>query len=135
AEAHEFITRLPHGYDTKLGERGATLSGGERQRLSLARAFLNNAPFLILDEPTSALDLQTEESILRSIHKIIVNRTAFIISHRQSILRHCDELLILEDGKVTPYFGNTTVLAKDPSCFEPTDTGSESTSPSADSVS
>jgi ABC-type multidrug transport system fused ATPase/permease subunit len=59
AEAHEFITRLPHGYDRKLGERGATLSGGERQRLSLARAFLNNAPFLILDEPTSALDLQT----------------------------------------------------------------------------
>ena len=117
AEAHEFITRLPQGYDTKLGERGAMLSGGERQRLSLARAFLNNAPFLILDEPTSALDLRTEESILRGIRKVSRNRTSFIISHRQSILRHCDVLLILEDGKVKPYFGNMTVLAKDLSCF------------------
>ena len=100
ARAHDFIMALPDGYRTKVGERGMMVSGGERQRISLARAFLKNAPILILDEPTSAVDLETEVAILEALERLMHGRTSFIISHRLSALENCDILLVLEDGRV-----------------------------------
>ena len=100
AKAHDFITRLPNGYDTLVGERGMKLSGGERQRISLARAFLKNAPILILDEPTSSLDVHTESAILDTIQELMKGRTTLMIAHRPSTLRDCNMILVLEDGRV-----------------------------------
>ena len=101
AKAHEFITSLPNGYDTLVGERGMKLSGGERQRISLARAFLKNAPILILDEPTSSLDVHTESAILDTIQELMKGRTTLMIAHRPSTLRDCNMILVLEDGRVS----------------------------------
>jgi len=101
AKAHDFITSLPNGYDTLVGDRGMKLSGGERQRVSLARAFLKNAPILILDEPTSALDVHTETAILDTIQELMKNRTTLMIAHRPSTLRNCNTILVIEDGRVT----------------------------------
>jgi ATP-binding cassette subfamily B protein len=101
AEAHDFITALPDGYNTVLGERGSTLSGGQRQRLSLARAFLRDAPILILDEPTSAVDSATEQRIMSAVNRLIANRTTFVISHRSSVIDMCDRTLFVRDGHVT----------------------------------
>src|SRR5881397_158243 len=100
ANAHEFITRLPDGYNTLVGERGMKLSGGQRQRISLARAFLKNAPILILDEPTSALDINAETAVLDAIQRLMKGRTTLMIAHRASALRNCNIILILEDGRV-----------------------------------
>jgi len=100
ANAHGFVTSLPDGYDTLVGERGMKLSGGERQRISIARAFLKDAPILILDEPTSALDVNTETQILNSIQALMKGRTTLMIAHRASTLRNCDMIVILENGKV-----------------------------------
>ena len=100
ANAHTFIERLPKKYDTVIGERGATLSGGERQRLSIARAFLKNAPILILDEPTSALDATTEHSLLEAIERLTVNRTTFVIAHRITTVRRANRIIVLEQGAV-----------------------------------
>ena len=101
AKAHEFITNLPNGYDTIVGERGMKLSGGERQRVSLARAFLKNAPILILDEPTSSLDVHTESAILDTIQELMKGRTTLMIAHRPSTLRDCNMILVLKDGRVS----------------------------------
>jgi ATP-binding cassette, subfamily B, bacterial len=100
ASAHEFIVRLPEGYDTVVGERGATLSGGERQRLSIARAFLKDAPVLILDEPTSALDAQTEFMLLGALERLMKGRLTFIIAHRLSTIRNADRILVLDHGEI-----------------------------------
>jgi len=100
ANAHEFIMRLPQGYDTILGERGATLSGGERQRLSISRAILKNAPILILDEPTSALDVQTERLIMEAFARLMKGRTTFIIAHRPSTIRDAGQIVVLKDGQI-----------------------------------
>jgi ATP-binding cassette subfamily B protein len=100
ANAHEFIEKLPEGYDTPVGERGALLSGGERQRISLARAFLMNAPVLVFDEPTSAVDAGTESIILDAMERLMAGRTAFLIAHRAATLRGCDLFLALEDGRL-----------------------------------
>jgi ATP-binding cassette subfamily B protein len=97
ADAHDFISRLPDGYDTAVGERGATLSGGERQRVALARAFLRDAPILMLDEPTSALDVATEASIMQAMERLMTGRTTFLISHRPSTLASCN--LVLRVGR------------------------------------
>jgi ATP-binding cassette subfamily B protein len=101
AKANEFITNLPNGYDTLVGERGMKLSGGERQRISLARAFLRDAPILILDEPTSSLDVHTEAAILDTIQELMKGRTTLMIAHRPSTLRDCNMILVLEDGRVS----------------------------------
>ena len=101
AKAHEFITSLPNGYETLVGERGMKLSGGERQRISLARAFLKNAPILILDEPTSSLDVHTEAVILETIQELMKGKTTLMIAHRPSTLRNCNIILVLEEGRVT----------------------------------
>jgi len=100
ANAHEFIIGLPNGYDTLVGERGMRLSGGERQRISLARAFLKDAPILILDEPTSSVDVDTEAVIIEAMGRLMRRRTTFLIAHRLSSLKDCDLLLVLEDGRV-----------------------------------
>jgi ATP-binding cassette subfamily B protein len=100
ANAHDFIAALPQGYDTVLGERGMQLSGGERQRLALARAFLKDAPILILDEPTSSVDLRTEQAILEALARLIAGRTTFLIAHRPSTLAECDRILLLDRGRI-----------------------------------
>jgi ATP-binding cassette, subfamily B, bacterial len=101
AHAHEFITRLPDGYNTLVGERGMQLSGGQRQRIALARAFLKNAPILILDEPTSSIDIKTEREIIEVMERLSIGRTVFIIAHRLSTLKHCDLLLGIEKGRLS----------------------------------
>jgi ATP-binding cassette subfamily B protein len=101
AHAHDFITALPEGYATQVGERGLRLSGGERQRISLARAFLKDAPILILDEPTSAVDVRTEELILDAVERLTAGRTSFMISHRPGSLSSCDVILQIDDGRIT----------------------------------
>ena len=100
AEAHEFITQLPEGYDTLVGERGMLLSGGERQRISLARAFLKDAPILILDEPTSSLDMKTEAAIMKTMDGLIKGRTTVLIAHRPTTVSYCDLVLVLEEGRI-----------------------------------
>lgn len=100
ANAHEFIQRLPKKYDTELGERGVQLSGGERQRIAVARAFLRDAPILILDEPTSSIDSKTEAVILDALDRLMVGRTTFMIAHRLSTLRRTDKILVIDKGRL-----------------------------------
>ena len=100
AEAHEFISALPQGYDTQVGERGMKLSGGQRQRLALARAILKNPPILILDEATSAVDNETETAIQRSLERLVVGRTSVIIAHRLSTVRSAHCIHVLEKGRI-----------------------------------
>ena len=100
ANAHDFITALPDGYDTIVGERGMRLSGGERQRVSLARAFLKDAPILLLDEPTSAVDVNTESLIMEALGRLMAGRTTFLIAHRLSTLEGCDVMVTVDQGRV-----------------------------------
>ncbi|MBP2235308.1 ATP-binding cassette subfamily B protein [Sinorhizobium kostiense] len=100
AQAHDFIAGLPEGYDTQVGERGMSLSGGERQRISLARAFLRDAPILILDEPTSSVDVRTEGAIVDVLGRLMEGRTTFIIAHRLSTLMHCDAQIRIHRGRL-----------------------------------
>ena len=100
ANAHDFIERLPEGYQTVIGQRGSTLSGGERQRISIARALLKNAPILILDEPTSALDARTEGLLLEALERLLAGRTTLIIAHRLSTIRNADRIIVLEQGRI-----------------------------------
>jgi len=100
ANADGFIRRLPKGYDTPLGERGATLSGGQRQRLAIARALLKNAPVLILDEPTAALDATTEAAVMGAVERLTRNRTTFIIAHRLTTVRKATRIVVLDGGHV-----------------------------------
>jgi len=100
ANAHDFIMALPNQYETLLGERGAQLSGGERQRIAVARAFLKDAPILILDEPTSSIDSKTEAVILDALDRLMVGRTTFLIAHRLSTIRSADRILVLNHGQL-----------------------------------
>jgi ATP-binding cassette, subfamily B, bacterial len=103
AGAHDFITHLPDGYATTVGERGMRLSGGERQRIGLARAFLKDAPILILDEPTSSVDVRTEEAIMDAMRRLMVGRTTIMIAHRLTTLAVCDAVVEVADGRITPF--------------------------------
>ncbi len=100
ANAHDFIDRLPKGYNTPIGERGIQLSGGQRQRLAIARAVLKNPPILILDEATSALDTESEMLVQQAIERLMQNRTSFVIAHRLSTVLHADQILVLENGNI-----------------------------------
>ena len=113
AGAHDFIARLPEGYHTEVGERGATLSGGEKQRLSIARAFLKDAPVLILDEPTSALDARTEGSLLEALDRLIEGRITFIIAHRLSTTHRASQIVVLDHGKLIERGSHDELIAKD----------------------
>jgi ATP-binding cassette subfamily B protein len=106
ANADDFIRRLPEGYNSQVGERGLQLSGGERQRISLARAFLKNAPILILDEPTSSVDIATESLIMDAINRLMKGRTTFLITHRIATLKECDVLLHIENGQLIEFIIN-----------------------------
>lgn len=100
ANAHDFITHLPQGYDTRVGERGVTLSGGQRQRLAIARAFIRNAPILVLDEATAALDSQTEAEVQAELEKLAQNRTVICVAHRLSTLANTDQIIVLAKGEI-----------------------------------
>lgn len=112
AGAHEFIQQMPEQYETRLGERGGTLSSGQRQRLAIARAFLKDAPVLVLDEPTSALDVQTEETLLRALESLMKGRTTLIIAHRLSTVRAAERIIVLEDGRIRESGTQEELLAK-----------------------
>jgi ABC-type multidrug transport system fused ATPase/permease subunit len=100
ANADEFITRMPDGYDSPIGERGLTLSGGQRQRIGIARAFIRDSPILILDEPTAALDAESEELVIEGLERLMQGRTVIIIAHRLSTLRDADRIIVIKDGVV-----------------------------------
>lgn len=112
AQAHEFITKLPRGYDTIVGERGVKLSGGERQRLSLARVFLADPPILILDESTSALDSETEVKVQEALKDVMKNRTTIVIAHRLSTVYMADRIVVLEEGKIVEAGTHLELLRK-----------------------
>jgi subfamily B ATP-binding cassette protein MsbA len=112
AAAHDFITALPNGYNTIVGERGASLSGGERQRVALARAFLRNAPILLLDEATSALDAESEAKVQEALKRLAEGRTVLVIAHRLSTVRDADRILALEDGAVVEMGRHDDLIAR-----------------------
>jgi ATP-binding cassette subfamily B protein len=112
AEAHEFICRLPQGYDTIVGERGQKLSGGQRQRLAIARAIVKDPPILVLDEATSAVDNETEAAIQRSLEKITVNRTTIAIAHRLSTIRNADCIYVMEQGQLVEWGTHEELLER-----------------------
>jgi ATP-binding cassette, subfamily B, bacterial len=112
ARIHDLVVSLPQGYDTVIGESGATLSEGEKQRLTIARALLRDAPILILDEPTSALDVETEAVVMQGIERLTAGRTTFIIAHRLSTVRSCDLVLVLRDGVIVEQGGVAELISR-----------------------
>lgn len=112
AFAHDFVTSMPNGYETIVGERGASLSGGQRQRLALARAFLRDAPILVLDEATSALDAESEDMVQQALSKLVVGKTVLIIAHRFSTIRIASKILVFEAGRIVGV-GNHDTLYRD----------------------
>jgi len=111
AHAHDFIMRLPKGYDTPLAEAGGSLSGGERQRLGIARALLKDAPILILDEPTSSLDALSEEAVFSALGRLREGRTTVVIAHRLSTIRDANRILVLHEGRIAAQGTHRELLA------------------------
>ena len=113
ANAHDFITKLPEGYNTIIGEQGVKLSGGERQRISIARALLKDAPILILDEATSSLDTESEVEVQDALDKLMKGRTTLVIAHRLSTIRNADRIIVIVDGKIVEEGSHESLLAKE----------------------
>jgi ATP-binding cassette, subfamily B, bacterial MsbA len=114
ALAHDFILRMPQGYDTIIGEKGVRLSGGERQRIAIARALLKNAPILILDEATSALDAESESLVQAALGNLMQNRTVVVIAHRLGTVRRANRIAVLEDGRITAIGPHEELLTTSP---------------------
>jgi subfamily B ATP-binding cassette protein MsbA len=112
AHAFDFITNLPEGFDTVIGESGARLSGGERQRISIARALLKNAPILILDEATSSLDTESEREVQKALENLMKNRTTFVIAHRLSTIRNADRIIVMQEGRIVEQGTHDSLLPK-----------------------
>jgi ATP-binding cassette, subfamily B, bacterial len=112
ANAHEFIVRLPEGYDTIVGERGSLLSVGERQRIAIARALLKDPPILVLDEPTSALDADSEALVQQALDRVSAGRTALIIAHRLSTVVNADRIVVLRHGRIVEEGRHAELIAK-----------------------
>jgi ABC-type multidrug transport system fused ATPase/permease subunit len=113
ANAHAFISDLPQGYDTLIGERGVKLSGGQKQRLSIARALLKDAPILILDEATSSVDTETEMMIQQALERLMVGRTTILIAHRLSTVRNADQIVVLEGKQIVEVGTHSQLMAQD----------------------
>jgi subfamily B ATP-binding cassette protein MsbA len=111
AAAHDFISALPEGYDTIVGDRGATLSGGERQRIAIARAMLRNAPILLLDEATSALDAESERQVQQALNRLTHNRTTLVIAHRLATVMGADVIYVMDDGRIVEAGTHAELLA------------------------
>jgi subfamily B ATP-binding cassette protein MsbA len=112
AHAHEFVSAMPHGYDSMVGELGMQLSGGQRQRLAIARALLKNAPILILDEATSALDAESEKLVQDALENLMTERTTLVIAHRLSTIRKADRIVVLVDGAIVEEGTHEELLAR-----------------------
>ena len=112
AHADDFITALPQGYDTAVGEHGVRLSGGQRQRIAIARAILKDAAILILDEPTAHLDSHSEQALRQALERLMVDRTAIIIAHRLELAFDADQIVVLERGRVAEMGSHTELLAR-----------------------
>jgi ATP-binding cassette subfamily B protein len=113
AAAHDFITRLPKGYDTLLHEGGSNLSGGQRQRIAIARAVLLDPPILLLDDPTAAIDAHTEHEILQAMEGAMAHRTTFVVAHRLSTLRRADRVIVLDRGRLVEHGTHGELMARD----------------------
>jgi subfamily B ATP-binding cassette protein MsbA len=111
ANAHDFITTLANGYQTNIGDGGNRLSGGQKQRLSIARAVLKNPPILILDEATSALDTESERLVQEALYKMLEGRTSLVIAHRLSTIQHCDEICVIDKGRIFERGTHTELFA------------------------
>lgn len=112
ANAHEFISKMPQGYQTNIGDRGSKMSGGQRQRMSIARAVLKNPPILILDEATSALDTESERLVQDALSNLMKNRTSVVIAHRLSTIQHADEIIVMQKGVIIERGTHTQLLAQ-----------------------
>lgn len=117
ANAHDFIMRLPEGFETPVGDHGGRLSGGERQRVAIARAILKNAPILVMDEPTAALDARSEAAVVSALGHLLADRTSFVIAHRMSTLVNADRVLVLDEGRLAQ-FGTHEELIDSPGIYE-----------------
>jgi subfamily B ATP-binding cassette protein MsbA len=112
ANADEFISRMPLGYDTIVGERGDTLSGGQRQRIAIARAVIRNSPILVLDEPTAALDTESEHLVIEALRRLMKGRTVIMIAHRLNTLVGADKIIVLKDGVVVEEGSHQGLIAR-----------------------
>ena len=112
ANADEFVAKMPHGYDSLVGERGDTLSGGQRQRIGIARAIIRNSPIMILDEPTAALDTESERLVIEGLERLMKGRTVIMIAHRLSTISNADKIVVLKDGVVAEQGSNDELIAR-----------------------
>jgi ABC-type multidrug transport system fused ATPase/permease subunit len=135
ARAHEFISSLPRGYDSRVGERGVTLSGGQRQRIAIARALLMNPRILVLDDSTSSVDVETEYEIQQALQALLKNRTAFVITQRVSTIRNADNIIVLEEGEIVEEGAHDTLMAKKGAYYQIYQTLYETQKPIAEAAS
>jgi len=112
ANAHEFIEKMPEGYDTVIGERGMTLSGGQRQRIAIARAIIRNTPILILDEPTSGLDAASEQAVIEALDRLMKSRTSVVIAHHLGTIRHANIIFVIKDSELMEWGAHEELLAR-----------------------
>ncbi len=112
AAAHDFLTALPDGYDSQVGERGVMLSGGQKQRIAIARAILRDAPVLLLDEATSALDAESEQLVQRAVEQLAEGRTTLVVAHRLATVKKADRILVFEDGKIVATGTHDSLVAE-----------------------